>query len=254
MTELSTTLWQRYGWSLFTSDRFLACRCVSTVTAPHLGGVTPGLHKYNWNQNQTCWSSLFCFFSYRDGCLQSSVGHTGPELPGLPGFIVSRWYSLLQRSLSQVCARLTDAHTWCRSWHSFIRSKWRLIQVLLIVADRRPFAVLLNGPIPVVTEALLPHHTKDGPSPSQENNIQLTKSNVKLQSRRAGCAKCRSLSSCHSTLSLLHPAFKHLLRSSFALHIHHFWRLVEDEWTAGPGAGVGTFLGAKDCSQVWQEA
>lgn len=78
---------QCYGWNLFTKDRFLACHCISTITASHLGGVNPGLHKYNWNQNQTCWSSLFCYFSYQDGCLQSSTGHTGPELPGLPGFI-----------------------------------------------------------------------------------------------------------------------------------------------------------------------
>lgn len=163
--------WQCYGRSQFIQDRILACHCISTITAPRLGGVTPGLHKYNWNQNQTCWSSLFHCFSYQDGCLQSSTWHTRPELPGLPGFICYGWYLLMCRILSQVCACLTDAHTWCRSWHPFIRSKSRLIQVLLIVTDQRPFAVLLNGPTPVVTEALLPHHSKHGHSPSQENNI-----------------------------------------------------------------------------------
>lgn len=158
------------------------------------------------------------------------MGHTGPELPGFPGFIPYGWYLLLYRSPSQVCACLTDAHTWCRSWHSFIHSKLRLIQVLLIVTDRRPFAVLLNGPIPVVTEALLPHHTTDGPIPSQENSIQLTKNNVKLQSRKAGCAKCRSLSFCHSSFSLSHPAFKHLLRyplPSTFITSKGWWRMNE---------------------------
>lgn len=160
---------------------------------------------------------------------------------------------LLCRSLSQVCACLTDAHTWCRSWHSFIHSKSRLILVLLIVADQRPFAVLLNVPIPVVTEALLPHHTKHGHSPSQEDNTQLTKNNVKLQSRKAGCVRCRSLSFCHSFLSVLHFIFMHFLRLSFALHIHIVWRLMEDERIAGPRASVGGFLGAKDGSRVWQK-
>lgn len=93
-------------------------------------------------------------------------GTQGLELPGFPGFICYGWYLLLCRSLLQVCACLTDAHTWCRSWHSFIHSKSGLIQILKIVADQRPFAVLLNGPIPVVTEAVLPHHTKHGHSPS----------------------------------------------------------------------------------------
>lgn len=139
-------------------------------------------------------------------------------------------YLLLYRSLSQVCACPTDAHTWCSSWHSFIRSRLRLAQVLLIVTDQRPFAVLFNGPIPVLSEALLPHHTKDGPSPSQENSIQLTKNNVKLQSRKAGCVKCGSLFFCHSSLSLFHPAFKRLLRyplpSAFIIS-EGWWRMNE---------------------------
>lgn len=228
----------------------MACHCISTITAPHLCGVTPGLHKYNWNQNQSCWSSLFCWFSYQDGCLQSS---TGPELLGLCGFTSCGWYLPQHRSLSQVCACLADAHTWRRSWHRFIYGELKLIQFLLIVIDQRPFSVLLNDPIPVVTEALLPYHTKVVPSPSQENKIQLRNSNVKLQSRKMGCAKWRLLSFCHSSLSVLHSAIKHLLSSSSALHICHFWRLVEDEWITSPRAGVGAFLGVKDCSEVWQK-
>lgn len=156
-------------------------------------------------------------------------GTQGPELPGLPGFICYGGYLLRYRSLSQVCACLTDTHTWCRSWHSFIHSKSRLIQVLMIVANQRPFAVLLNGPIPVVTEALLPHHTKHGHSPSQENKIWLTMNNMKLQSRKAGCVSCRPLSFCHSSLSVLHFPFMHFLRSSFARHTHLVWRLTKDE-------------------------
>lgn len=70
----------------------------------------------------------------------------GLKPPGLPGFICYGRYLLLCRSLSQVCACLTDAHTWCRSWQSFIHSKSRLIQVLLFAVIRDPLQSCLMAP------------------------------------------------------------------------------------------------------------